>query len=125
MNPEDSKKHVVKTNEMTQAKAPTETKPDIYAECLNSIEKLKAHPKAPLFFSVNTGIDGLKLSDVEDNLKNGKYNTTQDFINAVKSIWKSFWNQRNPGSSSYMAATELSQEVANIATKITIGIKKG
>jgi hypothetical protein len=97
---------------------------DVYTECINVLASLRRHSNSSIFFVPNPRIKAPRLSDVEQSLKLGKYQTTEDFIKAIRDVWKAFWAQSESESTAYMATTDLSKAFEDFVPKLPYGIIK-
>jgi len=97
---------------------------DFYTECINVLASLRRHPNSSIFFASNPRIKAPRLSDVDRLLRSGKYHTTEDFVTAIRDVWKAFWDQSESGSTAYMATTDLSEVFENFVSKLPHGVIK-
>lgn len=91
------------------------TTTEAFKKCEKILNDLKKHQcGAPFLFPVQ--VEGyhekikepMDLTTVERKLKNGAYPSTTNFIQDVRKIWTNAWSYNMPGTSIYIATTEIS-----------------
>jgi hypothetical protein len=90
------------------------------------LNELKKHPCAEPFLTTtdedkyNKKIkDPMDLSIVEKKLKSGDYISVIQFAEDIRKIWLNSWMSNYPGSSSYIATTEIGNFFENLLKEIS------